>query len=152
MSFKTFKINKMKKPYLLLLILFSTSLLSAQNETSKKELQNFSKIYKQVLDTPFDITSSMKKCVKQLNIPEERMAKILKSYFTGENVKLSSTEVKQLAQLKSLMLADKAIHDKKISKIIGATNMDVSAYKKMEKEYHQNVKLQKEVNQLSTKK
>ncbi len=141
-----------KKLPTLLLLFFSISILSAQKKVSKQKLQAFSKIYKQVLDNPFDISTSMKKCVKQLNIPEDRMKTILQSYFTGEKVKISSLEVKQLEQLKALMEIDKAVHDKKINKMIMSTKMDLVEYKSIEKKYHKNVKLQNEVNQLSTKK
>lgn len=136
----------------LILIFFSIYYLSAQKKVSKQELQRFTKVYKQVLDNPFDVAASMKKCVKQLNIPEEKMAKILQSYFTGEKIKLSDTEKKQLKQLKKLMELDKSVHDKKINKIIKDTEMGLSQYREIEKKYHQNNELQKKVNLLSAKK
>jgi len=146
----------MKLKFLLptFLLVHSFCLLGQENGSdtfSENELKAYAKIHKYTLDHPFDIASSMQKCVKKIAIPEERMSEILQAQFAGNTIKLSKKELQQLEQLKTLMNSDKKAYDSKIAKFVVANKMKISTYQKLKAASRGDQNFQAKLHKLTVK-
>jgi hypothetical protein len=127
--------------------------MHAQNneEYSKSEIGQFLKAYKQSLDSPFDLVSSMKKNALKIKISEERLSEILQSQVNGIELELTNSETFEMNTLKELMELDKKEYDTSFENYLKSINLDSIKFYEMKKLFNNNKDFQKTViNQMST--
>jgi hypothetical protein len=142
----------MKKTFFILSLFFIIHMHAQNNEEySKSEIGQFLKAYKQSLDSPFDLVSSMKKNALKIKISEERLSEILQSQVNGIELELTNSETFEMNTLKELMELDKKEYDTSFENYLKSINLDSIKFYEMKKLFNNNKDFQKTViNQMST--